>query len=61
MKVHVDEENLKRLRLTFLVKVRADPDADFDEFAETVLNSLLREASLIELPSKQRRKTAAKV
>ena len=50
----VDENNERRLRLAFTVKHRADPDADFDEFSETVVNSLLREALLTELPSKKR-------
>jgi len=55
MKVNIDEENLKRLRLAFYVKVHADPEADFDDFAETVVNCLLSESPLIEFSRKRRK------
>lgn len=56
MKVEVDEENVKRLRLAFYVKLRAEPDARFDEFAETVVNSLIGESPLIEFTKKRRKR-----
>lgn len=54
MKVDIDEENVKRLRLAFYVKLHADHDADFDEFAETVVNCLINETPLIEFSRKRR-------
>lgn len=55
MKVHVEEENARRLRLAFLVRRRADPDADFSEFAESVVNRLISETPVTELlPRKTR-------
>jgi hypothetical protein len=55
MKVNIDEDNLKRLKLAFYVKVHAEPDADFDDFAETVVNCLISESPLIEFSRKRRR------
>jgi hypothetical protein len=55
MKVNIDEENVKRLRLAFYVRLHAEPDADFDEFAETVVNCLINESPLIEFSRKRRR------
>ena len=55
MKVDIDEENVKRLRLAFYVRVHAEPDADFDDFAETVVNYLISESPLIEFSRKRRR------
>jgi len=55
MKVNIDEDNIKRLKLAFYVKVHAEPDADFDDFAETVVNCLISESPLIEFSRKRRR------
>jgi len=50
MKVHIYEESLKRLKVAFMVKLASDPDADFDEFAERIVNRLVTEAPLTKLP-----------
>jgi len=58
MKVDIDEENVKRLRLAFYVRLRADPSANLDEFAETVVNCLIRESPIIEFTRKRRKGVA---
>ena len=55
MKVNIDEENVKRLRLTFYVRLRTDPAANFDDFAETVVNCLISESPLVEFSRKRRK------
>jgi len=58
MKVDIDEENVKRLKLAFYVRLRADPAANFDEFAETVVNCLIGESPIIEFSRKRRKGVA---
>lgn len=55
LKINIDEENVKRLRLAFYAKRHAEHDANFDEFAETVVNCLISESPLIEFTRKRRK------
>jgi hypothetical protein len=54
LRVHIDQDNERRLRLAFTVKQHDDPDADFDDFADTVVNCLISESRLIDFSKKKK-------